>query len=160
MVQRTATVENTLIACLAAWAGSARAVSGSLTGYTAALLLLTHWPRVPELNLGGSVLPLPLDKIIHGGLYALLGFLANFANRAGVFRLRLSAPALLAATGLFAALDEATQSLTGRSPDGWDWVANLVGAACGIGLARITEAFIMPRAGRSQEAPEPCDPIR
>jgi len=160
VVQRAATVERTLIACLAAWAGSARAVSGSLTSYTVTLLFLTHWPRVPELDLGSSALPLPLDKIIHGGLYAVLAFLASFANRAGVFRILLSAPALLAATALFAALDEATQSLTDRSPDGYDWVANLAGAACGIGLARITEAVIMPRAGRSQEAPEQCDPIR
>jgi len=124
----------------AAIARSARAVRTATASYAIALLLLTHWPKVPEIAVGGSALP--IDKIIHGVLYAVLGFLLSFANRVCVSRPRLPGLALLAATAIFAAADELTQSLTGRSPDILDWVADLAGAVAGLALGRLAVSVI------------------
>ena len=119
---------------------SAPAVYATTVSYAFAILLLTHWPQVPEIATGGSLLP--LDKIIHWVLYAGLGFLLSFANRVGTSRPRPPWLALLAATAVFAAADELTQTLTGRSPEILDWVADLAGAAAGLGLGRLVARAI------------------
>ena len=127
-------------------------------GYAFLLVCLTHWPQVPALGVSGSVVP--LDKIIHGALYAVLGFLGSFVTSAGVSRWWLSAPALLAAIAVFAAVDEVTQSLTLRSPDLFDWVADLSGAALGIAIARLLEQAILPQPGEVHHAREAWEPIK
>lgn len=144
-------------AAMAAFLKSRRAVYAVTAGYACLLVCLTHWPQLPEVGMGGDVMP--VDKIIHGGLYAVLGFLASCTTWAGTRWRRISAPAVLLALAVFAAADEVTQSLTLRSPDFFDWVADLGGAACGVALARAAKRLIRPRVGRSDAAPDACEPI-
>ncbi|MEP7344228.1 MAG: VanZ family protein [Gemmatimonadaceae bacterium] len=73
------------------------------------------------------------DKLVHFGLYAILGFLsASSARNAGG---RLSAPVVLLGIATLAALDEFHQRfIPGRSMDVRDFVADVVGAIVGLWL--------------------------
>jgi len=67
------------------------------------------------------------DKPAHLAVYSVLGFLLG---RTGWKILSLFGIGLL-----LGALDECYQSLTpGRSPDPWDWAADALGVATGLGL--------------------------
>ncbi len=95
-----------------------------------AAFLVTHLPPPPKSA------PMVLnDKLLHFIGFAVIGILTVW--RLGEYRQRLS-PALLA--GYFAALaayglfDELTQELVGRTFEWGDWIADLLGAACGMGI--------------------------
>ena len=91
-------------------------------GYWVALFVLTHTPT--------SGLPGPriehADKVIHFALYFLLTWLGNRAATSTpravsvLFRWAL-------AYAIFAALDEWSQTLVGRTPSLMDWFADLAG---------------------------------
>lgn len=147
-----------MAAATTAFLESPRAVYAVTAGYACLLVCLTHWPRLPDVDVGSNVLP--LDKIIHAGLYAVLGFLASWTTWAGTRYRRISAPAVLLALAVFAAADEVTQSLTLRSPDFFDWVADLGGAACGVALARAAKRLISPQVARSHAAPDAWESIQ
>ena len=157
MANKVPKFSKTAAAVMAIFCQSPRALYTLTTGYAFLLVCLTHWPQVPDL--GASASAVPLDKIIHGALYSVLGFLGSFVTSAGVSRRWLSSPALLTAIAVFAAVDEVTQSLTLRSPDLFDWVADLSGAALGIAIARLLEQAILPQPGEVHHAPEAGVPI-
>lgn len=92
-------------------------------------------------SLPGSSFPEPgipgLDKVVHFGLYGILGALVTrAATFAGVGRgwLTLAWPAI----AVLAATDEWHQSLIpGRSPALSDWAADATGAAVGLWVATL-----------------------
>ncbi|HEV3004962.1 MAG TPA: VanZ family protein, partial [Pirellulales bacterium] len=125
------------------------------TGYWLLLITLTHWPNPwPHTHE-----PKHFDKLVHFSLYAMLATLAlhaltvrsaenvllgaprntakRVANRKGLTAavsssLRGHSLAVLLSATAFALLDEATQPLTGRDFDWWDWLADGLGAWSGV----------------------------
>ena len=100
----------------------------TLVGYGLTLFVATHVPRsLPLLP------PHRVDKLLHALAFAILAWLLAEAwqRSAG----RLSGPHLRAAwlaVALYAALDELTQIPVGRLCSGFDWLADVVGAAAGL----------------------------
>ncbi len=88
------------------------------------------------------------DKVVHFGLYAVLGWSVHRAVRAGGGR---SAPAILAAwaVGLaFGALDELHQHLVpGRDPSVADWAAD----AAGYTAAFLASSVLARTGSRKKE---------
>jgi hypothetical protein len=111
-------------------------------GYVTVLVFFTHWPRLPEVGAGPT--GLPLDKVVHFSLYAILAFLLGISNKAGAAGTRIPVRWLLVAILVFAALDEYTQAYTGRTPDLLDWAADAAGAACGMKAADFCRRFLVP----------------
>ena len=112
--------------------------------YEGALLLLTHWPRVSVPVLPG--MGLPLDKIAHLGLYAGLAMLLAVTNHLGGLARRWFMPTLFVWIAAFAAADEATQILSGRTCEFNDWLFDLIGAAGGLVLVSSITRFFGPVA--------------
>ncbi len=86
-----------------------------------------------ELQGTGGVLPLGADKLVHGGLYLILGLSLAWGRR----RTGSDVPALLLLlTGVgYGALDEWHQSFVpGRFPSVGDWVADSAGVMLGLVL--------------------------
>jgi VanZ family protein len=104
--------------------------------WAALILLLTS---IPNPDVGSVGFP-GADKLVHGTLYLVLGWLVARAAAADP-RQRQSLSSfmtILAALALFAALDEWHQQwISGRSADVRDWGADLFGAMVGIAGARI-----------------------
>ena len=73
-----------------------------------------------------------VDKAMHFGLYAVLGALAALAVDPARDRRRRGL-LVLVAIAAFAAVDEWHQRfIPGRSADAADWIADVVGATCGL----------------------------
>lgn len=106
-----------------------------------------------------------LDKVVHLGLYAMLGWLVMSAmSRApavpgsamhtpetGALEARsLGAPLrAIGAIALFAALDEWHQQfIPGRGADPLDWAADVTGALLGLALGSFRNRTIMAHARR------------
>lgn len=102
----------------------------SLTGliiYWLALVVATHYPKPPAIPLEQG------DKLVHLAAYAVLALLASVCWSAWRTPLRkLDLLGLFAVLAFYAALDELTQPPFGRQTDVLDWIADLVGIACGI----------------------------
>lgn len=98
--------------------------------------IVTHLPRFDDPG-DEPITRLPLDKVVHFGAYAFLGWLLArvLLNRLPVVPAAAIAILLLAGYG---ALDEATQPPIGRTADRWDFVADLAGAATGALVASLT----------------------
>ena len=94
---------------------------------------------VPVVDLATRV-PLPgLDKLVHGAMYAVLGWLVGAALWMSGRRRRWAPLIALAAIAFFAAGDEMHQHwLPGRVPMLGDWVADVIGAAIGLIAATLT----------------------
>lgn len=130
----------------------------ALTVYWPLMWIATHWPYAwssePGLPHG--------DKLLHLSAYAALGTLLAFGwarsgasargNAISVWRRGLLLVALVSAVGL---LDEITQPWFGRRFDWFDWLADVSGAAGGVGLVFA--------AGRGEVACEetaaPAEPL-
>jgi VanZ family protein len=70
-----------------------------------------------------------LDKVVHFGIYGVLGVL--------LARTSLSSRSAFALAALFGILDELYQHLTPhRTPDPLDWVTDITGAFAGIFITR------------------------
>jgi VanZ like family len=82
-------------------------------------------PRPPSVESG-----LPLDKVVHLGLFALVTWLGLKAGWRWVIPLMV---AQAAASELIQLL-----FLPNRGGDWWDFTADLLGIALGWGLARVT----------------------
>ena len=133
-------------------AGSWRAVGG-----WAVLILIATTVPLKDLALRA---PVPwLDKLVHGSLYLVLGWLVGAALRAsGRCRVGARASALLALS-VFALLDEVHQRwVPGRVASLEDWVADVVGATIGLAAGMIlwksapaTEADGASRQGNEEE---------
>ena len=95
--------------------------------YWFTLVIATHVPKVPEIRLEQG------DKLVHVAAYAVLALLAAVCWSAWRSPLRrLDFVWLIAALAAYAAIDEITQTPFGRQADFHDWLADLVGLACGI----------------------------
>lgn len=83
---------------------------------------------IPGQELPKVTLP-HLDKVVHLGFYAVLGFLLSLSGTSFAHCLKLAA--------LFGLVDELYQTLTPeRSPDPADWVCDVIGASIGIYLGQ------------------------
>ncbi|HVX13388.1 MAG TPA: VanZ family protein [Pirellulales bacterium] len=124
------TTDNDLAA--AASAHHKRRAIGWLVGFWLLLVSLTHVPS-PFPKVGE---PDHFDKVVHFSLYGTLGLLAlhaltvRAANSAAMVR----CVGIFAAVTAFGLFDEATQPLTGRDFDWFDWLADGVGVLAGIAL--------------------------
>ncbi len=81
------------------------------------------------------------DKLLHGGVYAVLGFLAyRGIRRRGMTAWRAAAWITFGICVLYGASDEFHQHFVpGRSMDIFDLLADGVGVASAIGVARVLE---------------------
>jgi VanZ family protein len=107
-------------------------------GYWVVLVLLTHWPNPFP---GGSE-PQHYDKLGHFGLYCVLAALAGEVVLSGrriggypIGGLAARLAVVFVAVVAFGLADEPTQPLTGRDCDSFDWLADCLGATCGVLLA-------------------------
>ncbi|MBV6520869.1 MAG: hypothetical protein MNPFHGCM_00988 [Gemmatimonadaceae bacterium] len=103
-------------------------------------LVILALTSVPASDLPNASLFPGADKVVHFGLYAVLGFLAGNAGRGRSRSLAVLVLRVTVGIGVFAALDEVHQRLIpGRSMDVRDWLADVAGAivgVCLIGFAR------------------------
>jgi VanZ family protein len=98
------------------------------------LVLATHWPN-PWSPSKSVRYP---DKLVHFAAYTVLAFLvARVIGRITFGKRNRFRSALLfswVAVAAFGLLDETTQPLTGRDFEWLDWLADGMGAACGLAL--------------------------
>ena len=117
--------------------------AGALT-YTGVLVFLTHYPKPQEL-LGDD---LPPDKLLHFLAYGVLGFLVTAAVvTRGRWSWRTAGLTALALAG-FAAIDELTQPLFGRSAEPLDYAWDLAGLAAGIVAVATGRRLLKSQFGR------------
>lgn len=99
----------------------------------AALWMLLLFALSSRADLPGPVeLPewLPLDKLAHLVLFGVLAALLHLAG--------LRAPLAIAGAAIYGATDEVHQMFVpGRSPDLFDWIADLLGAVLAVQLVRL-----------------------
>jgi VanZ family protein len=99
-----------------------------LTIFWLSVFIATHLPKVPRAI--GKV----SDKTLHFAAFAILGYLLTwvlFSRHREFVRL---ATLVLAIIAIYGAVDELLQIPVGRRCDFWDWVADMIGAAVGLGL--------------------------
>lgn len=109
-----------------------RASLAALIIYWLTLAVATHVPKAPEIPLEQG------DKLAHVVAYGVLTLLAAICWSAWRSSLRkLDFLALIAVLAFYAALDEITQTPFGRQADFNDWLADMVGVACGIGAYAV-----------------------
>jgi VanZ family protein len=101
-----------------------------------ALLLGTHWPKLPPIGPEGT------DKVLHFSAYAGLGFLLSLS----VFLSRKvrwwHLLAIFIAVAAFGGCDELTQPPFGRTADWFDWFADISGAIVGISLGALANRLL------------------
>jgi VanZ family protein len=101
--------------------------------WAALILVLTS---IPTPDVGNVGFP-GADKLVHGALYLVLGWLVAIASAPpGTARRRIGI--ILAGLALFAAFDEAHQLwISGRSAELLDWGADILGASLGVVAAQL-----------------------
>jgi VanZ family protein len=107
-------------------------------GVWAAIILVAT--SVPLTEAALRISPFPgLDKVVHGALYAVLGWLVGATLCvSGRCNARVLGIALVT-IALFAAADEAHQAwLPGRVPMVSDWMADVIGASIGLIMGTVT----------------------
>jgi hypothetical protein len=98
-----------------------------LLGYWIALFVGTHSPSLP-VGVGRG-----WDKLAHFAGYAGLAFLLAWTLAARGRRSFAAGLSVLAVAAAYGVLDELLQApVPGRSPDLWDWTADVGGAAAGL----------------------------
>ena len=133
----------------AGWQKALRALAPALLWSTLIFWLST----IP----GDALPPMPgwwnADKLIHGGVYAVLGALCWYGARGTLPRVRGPVHQVLAAgliTTLYGISDEMHQSFTPRrSPDPFDVIADAVGGLLG---ALVCVAIVARRHARDATA--------
>lgn len=138
--------------------GQTRSTCGRFRSASAVigLVLAVYWVALfygTHMRLPTDFLPGQLDKVIHFASYAGLGvlLLSLRAMRGtypwtSVFRRWL----LLAGYGAF---DELSQMPVNRTPDVKDWFADIVGAACGLGLVTFVVWRICRATASRRQSP-------
>jgi len=98
----------------------------------------THWPDVDRFR-PESGWPFPgFDRLVHFGLYAVWGFLwwlIFLVSRRAVSRWVIGW--VLAGGIVWAAFDECTQAVVGRTPDVVDFVCDLGGLLASLVIFRL-----------------------
>jgi VanZ family protein len=112
---------------------SLRAAIFCFASYLALAFFVTHLPGSSLPEVGFSHWVPDADKVAHVGLYFVLaGLMANCLR----FRLRSNRVIVVVTLGLlaaYAAFDEWSQQFSPlRSPDVYDFIADMVGAAVGV----------------------------
>jgi VanZ family protein len=95
--------------------------------------VLTHLPLEPETESAWEFLP-HQDKAIHVGIYAMMSAIGFGLLKSRGTSSRNAALVTIAFFLIWAGLDEVTQIPVGRHADGFDWLADCLGATLGIGL--------------------------
>jgi VanZ family protein len=110
--------------------------------WAAAILVATSIPGQELAAVGAFSFP-GADKLVHAFFYGVLGWLSARAAGLPASGRRTAAFVLLGIL-LFAALDEWHQAfIPGRATDPLDWIADALGATCGmaaLGARRRIEA--------------------
>ena len=114
------------------------------------LLALTSWPSPPELP---SEFTFPdMDKVVHGFLYGVEGFLLYFAIAwKGPFRPLRRALAIAGILAVWGTLDEIHQAfIPGRFMEGMDAVIDTIGGFLG---ALVASRLSVSRLASTSEPP-------
>jgi VanZ family protein len=120
------------------------------------MLALTSWPSPPEVPVVSSIPN--FDKVVHAGLYGILGFLASFAIAWPVGERRVVWRALCVAGGMavWGTLDEIHQAwIPGRSMEMADAVTDTTAGFVGALIASLAAAPTAPNLRSSVRAEQP-----
>ena len=115
-------------------------------GWLLVIETLTSWPSPPSFGA-----PHGTDKVVHFGMYAILGFLAMRASwpasaTATAARSWRRLFVVMGCVSLFGALDEWHQQfIPSRSMELGDWIADSIGGIAGVTIFTLTAG----RAGAS-----------
>jgi VanZ family protein len=102
----------------------------ALAGYWLTLAIATHLPKETTTLPGGG-----FDKAAHLGAFAVLAVLCAGAWPPTIRRRSLSQLLWISIlVAVYGAIDEWTQSFVGRQTSLGDWLADVAGAAIGLGL--------------------------
>jgi VanZ family protein len=122
-----------------------RGPSGSWRSVAVWAVLILIATTVPLTDLAFRARALWLDKLVHGGLYLILGWLVGAALCAMGRRGSAAWTTGLFALVMFAALDEAHQYwLPGRVASVGDWAADALGATIGLTAGMILWNVLQP----------------
>lgn len=122
-----------------------RGPSGSWRSVAAWAALILVATTVPVAEFVTRAPPLWLDKLVHGGLYLVLGWLVGAALCATGRRRVTDWLVGLLALAVFALLDEAHQRwVPGRVASLGDWAADMAGATIGLTLGMILWNVLQP----------------
>ncbi len=111
--------------------------------YFTALFLATHMP-VPA-----GLPPTVSDKALHVMAFMPLAWLSCAAWETTARRVDWR---VVLALVLYGAVDELLQWPVGRNADVWDWVADTVGVAIGVGLYLLTRGALQRWTGHRGES--------
>ncbi len=125
----------------------ARARSWLLLVYWALMFLMTHLPGIDRWEPPGGWFIKDPDKYVHFFAFAGWVLVWTWMLHSHARRLtRTAALYLLLGGAAYAAFDEITQGVVGRTPDFEDWILDVCGLAFGLLLAGLYESR---RAARS-----------
>lgn len=130
-----------------------RGPSGSWRSVAIWAVLILIATTVPLTDLAARAPALWLDKLVHGLLYLVLGWLVGAALCAMGRRNATAGAIALLVLAVFALLDEVHQRwLPGRVASMGDWVADVVGATIGLTAGMILwNVFRPPKRQGSEE---------
>lgn len=115
----------------------------TLIGFWILMAVLTHMPRAP-------VVPEMTDKTAHFIGFGTLGLLLYLT----IWTLGRATPwtglFVLVVVGLYGALDELTQPLTGRHCSFMDWMANMSGVATAVVVVGMAHWGVTRRGKRAE----------
>ncbi|MBP7933335.1 MAG: VanZ family protein [Phycisphaerae bacterium] len=121
---------------------SFRILRRTLIGYWVLMFCATHWPDVDRFR-PESGWPFPeFDRLVHFGLYAVWGLLwwmIFLVSRRAVSRWVIGW--VLAGGVVWAAFDECTQAVVGRTPDVIDFVCDVGGLLASLVVFRLYWRF-------------------
>lgn len=101
--------------------------------WTAIILIGTSWPSI---SVGPDVI-IGFDKVVHFGMYGVLAVLVMRAL--GTASSLRAAVLVVLALSAFGAADEWHQGfINGRSASLYDWIADSLGACCGVLASRLS----------------------
>ena len=93
--------------------------------YWIALCGATHLPPSKMIQLPTTW----FDKVLHVLTFILLGLLASWAYKVNTLK---QVVIIITILTTYAAIDECTQSLVGRTPDLYDWIVDTIGILAGV----------------------------
>jgi VanZ family protein len=112
----------------------------------AALILVAT--TVPPGDIAARLPVAWLDKLVHGGLYMVLGWLVGIALCAAGRRTTGTWALAILALATFGLLDEAHQRwVPGRVASLGDWTADVIGATIGLAAGMILWNVLWPQKG-------------
>lgn len=121
----------------------------ALAIYWSTMFFGTHLPAMPQSLAGQS------DKVLHCGAYfGLATLLLTWRISRGPVSFR-DIVLIWLMIGLYGIFDEVTQPLVGRHADYEDWLADLTGAAIGLGITWPIASWLLNRLPTVPDAVQP-----